>query len=123
MRTRTLIVLLIGLAALSAAALALVRAQQGPPAVASRAIGSWTEIGTTPPRHMTIAKTGPDHYAVRYPAGAGAAPWVATLVGDHIQVWGENAISDPRYQIRYDDARDQLIVERNGATIRLERTP
>ena len=122
MRRRTLVLILVGLAVLAAVAVVLVRAQHGPPAIASKAVGSWIEADRSHPKHMTIVKTGVDDYAVRDPAVAGATPWIATLEGGHIQVWGENAISDPRYQIHYDDAHDQLVVNRDSRTIRLDRT-
>lgn len=120
MKIRTWI--LLAVAVLVAVAVVLAVASGRTPAIASKAVGTWREVSVSHPQTMTVKKTAVDRYAVRYPAVRGAAPWIATLQDDHLTVWGENAISDPRYEITYDQAHDQLVVIRDGVTTRLQRT-
>ena len=113
MSKRSWISLVVVLAAAAALGLfALVSSQT--PAVAAKAAGTWREVGVARPQTMTVRRVAVGRYAVRYPALKGAAPWIATLEDGHLTVWGENAISDRRYQIAYDKAHDQLVVTRNG---------
>ena len=121
MRGRTPGLILVVVAVI-AAAVAFVLAQHGPPAIAWKAAGSWVEVGGPHPQHMTIVRTGVEQYAVHYTAadvGSYADP--ATLEDDHLQVWGENVMSAPLYQIHYDEARDRPIVDRDDQMARLRR--
>ncbi len=93
------------------------------PAIKTNAVGTCREVGVKYPMTMVItrAKAYDSHYDVlyrRYAFHVGPA----TLKGDKIDVWGENAISDVMYVLAYDAKRDQLVTTLpGGAPVRLER--
>ena len=96
--------------------------------IETKAVGVWQETDSQQAYNLTIRPnpraTGRVWYTVTYPRSF-LVPFPASLDGDQIKVWGENAISDLVWIVTYNGSADTLTVRRpNGAeTHTLRRVP
>ncbi len=91
----------------------------GAAAIAAKAVGIWRETDTAQGYRLTIRRdpraTGRVWYTVTYPRSF-KVPFPASLDGQRIKIWGENAISDVVWIVSYEEDTDTLTVKRpNGA--------
>jgi hypothetical protein len=112
-------ILLIALAIVAAtaivAAIVVPQRQAHAATIATRAVGVWRETDSPQGYRLTIRR---DHratdrvwYTVTYPRSF-KVPFSASLDGSRIVIWGENAISDPVWDVTYDAKLDTLTVTR-----------
>jgi hypothetical protein len=87
---------------------------QRTPAIEPGAVGVWRTTGLGRTYELRIARdtqpTGRVWYRVVFTRDS-RFPSSASLDGNAIVVWGENAMSDPRWRITYDADADKLLLE------------
>jgi hypothetical protein len=88
-------------------------------AIQTKAVGVWQETDSPQAYKLTIrldpSATGRVWYTVTYPRSF-LVPFPASLDGDHLNIWGENAISDLKWVVTYDKKADRLTVSRPGGS-------
>ena len=83
--------------------------------IETKAIGVWQETHSRQAYKLTVSRdpdaTGRVWYTVTYPRSF-LVPFPASLDGDQILIWGENAISDIVWVVTYDAKTDTLTLTR-----------